>query len=174
MPLCLRPDPWLRPIFSPGAVTLPPRTPAICLLIFLLPVFSVSPSFPSANGISLGGGRGPRPQVCVLSLPGPVKGRCLRCPVLARREERIPGVWSKENPAPSWLTVSGGSSLLAWDDFYFGKMTSPVWGLLLCLGKQGGMKPPSGVEPRESWVQILCHPVLSVPKLPPLERRDAL
>lgn len=39
-PLCFCPDPWLRPIFSPRAVTLPPRMPAMRLLTFLLPGFS--------------------------------------------------------------------------------------------------------------------------------------
>lgn len=135
-------------------------------------LLAVSPSPPSVNGIS---GVPQTTGMCPVSAgprPVPIKGRRLRCPVLADREERIPGLWSKENLALWRLQDSGGSSLLAWDHFYFGKMTS-VWGLLPCLGKRGAMEPPSNVEPGESGVQIPCHSSLTFLNLPPLERRDA-
>lgn len=45
-PQCGCPDLWPRPIFSPRAVTLPPRMPALCLLTFLLPVSSHLLRFP--------------------------------------------------------------------------------------------------------------------------------
>lgn len=96
---------------------------------------------------------------------GPVRGRCPPCLGPAGGDECVLQVWSKENFVLLRGCVLWASSLLTFDYFYFGKTTSPVWAPLPCRGKQGGMKPSSGFEPRKTQVQALCRPFLAVPDL---------
>lgn len=103
---------------------------------------------------------------------GPVRGRCPPCLSPAGGDECVLQVWSKENFVLLRGCVIWASSLLTFDYFYFGKTTSPVWAPLPCRGKQGGMKPSSGFEPRKTRVRALCHPFLAVPDLPPPESAD--
>ena len=108
--------------------------PALHLLIFLLPVFSHLPHLQMAFL-----GMREQPQTTGMSpvFAGPqpfaIKGRRLRCPVPAGCTACV----------LSWRAVKGnfvlggGSSLLPFHCYGFRKTTSPVWGLLPCLGKQG-------------------------------------
>lgn len=101
----------------------------MCLLTFLLPVFSLLPRLPICKWHFLGweGALDHRYASC-LCRPWavPVKGRCLWC--LSQRRDTRPGVWSKAPLCVFRAVCLGGSSLLVSRYFYFGKTLPPVWG----------------------------------------------
>lgn len=102
----------------------------MCLLTFLLPVFSLLPHLPICKWHFLGWEGGPGPQVCALSLPGrgPPQSKADACGALSQRQRHV-----------AWSVVKGTSVRLR--GCLFGWLLSPRFSLFLlwknslsCLG----------------------------------------
>lgn len=110
----------------------------MCLLTFLLPVFSLLPRLPICKWHFLGWEGGPGPQVCVLSLPGrgPSQSEADACGACPGGRDTRPGVWLKAPLCVFGAVCLGGSSPLISRYFYFGKTLSPVWGSCASEGNE--------------------------------------
>lgn len=112
VPLGLCPARWLRLIFPPQAATPAPRTPAACLLIFLLPVFSQVLHLPHLQMPFLRCERALDhscvPDLCS-AVACPSQSRRLRCCVLVGREEPVSECGPRKPCAPHGCVLRVGA-----------------------------------------------------------------